>query len=222
MANIELVIFDCDGVLIDSEILSMLLWQERLADIGVSIDRRFFVEHFLGRSLPHVCDVVATEFGVVLSEAFLRDFHVQLEQLFSRKLVATTNIKAVLQGLSVPICVATSSTPERVAQALAVTELDGFFNNTVFTASLVEHGKPAPDLFLYAANKMAVAPERCLVIEDSEAGLMAATSAGMQLCRYVGASHFDGVVQSGYTTLQHWDDFFVQYPSLVSSKEPER
>ena len=166
--NIDLVIFDCDGVLIDSEVLSMQAWNSVLANYDIALTKQYFIENFLGKSMEHVRSKIEEDFALSLTPSLEGEFHTLLFHAFERHLTATSGIIDVLSSLRVPFCVATSSSPERTEKALKSTGLITYFNDRIFTRSLVSRGKPAPDLFLYAANALNCSPRTCLVIEDSQ------------------------------------------------------
>lgn len=189
---IDTIIFDCDGVLIDSEAVSCAVLTEALARLGVVIDVDHFCAHYVGRSFGTVAAEIEGSFGVTLPETFEADYRTALLARFESSLSPTPGIAAVLDDLTLDCCVATSSSPERVARSLAITDLAGWFGERVFTASEVARGKPAPDLFLHAARRMDTVPERCLVIEDSLPGIAAARAAGMAVLRYTGGGHLAG------------------------------
>jgi HAD superfamily hydrolase (TIGR01509 family) len=206
---IELVIFDCDGVLIDSEVISSEVLIQELALLGITIDRAYVRQHFLGRSFPTVARIISERFAMALPTDFEQRYRGALLQRFENDLRPTEGVKEALFGLTLPKCVATSSSPPRVTKSLEITGLREFFGENVFTASLVERGKPFPDLFLYAAQKMSVEPGATLVIEDSLPGIMAAQAAGMAVVGYVGGSHLKGSGIQGVdelVTFDNWKD----------------
>ncbi len=196
MDRIELVIFDCDGVLVDSEALSARQWIRSLARHGVAIDAAHVARHFLGRSFPTVLKAIRQETGVALPEDFEARFREELMASFEAELKIMPGVQAVLDRLAVDFCVATSSTPRRLALSLGYVGLSDLFEGRMTTASEVERGKPAPDIFLRAAAKRGVPPERCLVIEDSAVGVEAALAAGMTVWRFLGGAHFAGAARA--------------------------
>lgn len=187
--EIGLVIFDCDGVLVDSEPLALDVLRETLAARGTTIDPDVAYERFLGRSLSAVCEMLATDYDHEVDAATLDALREALYARFRAELRPAAGIFEALDGINVPVCVASSSHLERLDLTLAVTGLHARFAPHIFSASQVENGKPAPDLFLFAARRMGVPPARCLVIEDSPAGIAAARAAGMAVLGYTGASH---------------------------------
>lgn len=188
----ELVIFDCDGVLVDSEPLAMRVLLAGLAEAGCRLDEAIAYERFLGRSLATVQAIVRDEFGLRLRGEQIERMRHHLFDLFRRELRPVPGIAAALDALPMPRCVASSSQPERIVLSLDVTGLLPRLAPHLFSAAMVERGKPAPDLFLHAAERMAVPPEACLVIEDSPAGIEAARRAGMAVFGFTGGSHARG------------------------------
>ena len=188
-APFQLIIFDCDGVLIDSEIISARMLIAALADRGVRIDLAYVARHFLGRSYPVVMQTIRQDFGLDLPPAFEEDYRERLLEGFRQGLQIIPDVGAVLDGLAAPWCVATSSSPRRAEMSLALVGLWPRVAERLFTASQVARGKPAPDLFLHVAARMGADPARTLVIEDSLTGIEAARAAGMQVWRFTGGSH---------------------------------
>lgn len=189
----ELVIFDCDGVLVDSEPLSMRVLLDTLRTAGLSLDPAIGYDLFLGRSLASIVKTLSEDFGVVLDAAALAEMRQRLYAAFRAELKPMPGIAAMLTALEIPFCVASSSQPERVELSLRATGLWPFFEGRLFSATMVSHGKPAPDLFLLAARVMGYDPAVCLVVEDSPAGISAARAAGMAVLGFTGGSHARGV-----------------------------
>lgn len=187
-----LIIFDCDGVLIDSEAISYQVLTDELALEGIVIDLGAFRRHFLGRSFPVVETEVSRVWSHQLPPEFQSRYLTRLLARFEHQLAAMAGVAEVLADLSVPFCLATSSSPERLRRSLAVTGLAPFFADRIFTAAEVKHGKPAPDLFLYAARRMGIPPADVAVLEDSEPGLVAAVNAGMTVWQFTGGGHMAG------------------------------
>ena len=189
MADVQLVIFDCDGVLVDSEPLAMRVLLEGLAAAGCAIDEATAYERFLGRSLASMQAVVRNELGVELSQEQLEAMRLRLFEVYRQELAPIPGIIETLDRLTLPRCVASSSHSERLRLSLEVTGLLARFAPHLFSASMVARGKPAPDLFLHVAEQMGVAPANCLVVEDSRAGIEAAKRAGMRVFGFVGGGH---------------------------------
>lgn len=185
----ELVIFDCDGVLVDSEPISMAVLVEALAAAGVAMSAADAQARFLGRSLKSMTEILGEEYGLAIDAPFLEAMRQELYARFRRELRPIAGIAETLDGLGIARCVASSSQPERIRLSLSVTGLLTRFEPHIFSATMVAHGKPAPDLFLHAGAAMGVPPDRCLVVEDSPAGIAAAKAAGMRVCAFTGGSH---------------------------------
>lgn len=218
-ANIELIIFDCDGVLVDSEGLSKRVLLQMLAGLGVVASDAYFDQHFLGRSYEAVTASIYNDYGVTLPAAFQQEYQTELLQVFAQELRPTNALTQMLEKLQLPYCVATSSSPNRVDFALKSTNLIHYFEGRIFTASEVKNGKPAPDLFLHAAKKMGIAAQNCLVVEDSQAGIEAGLAANMHVIKYAGASHLVNTapsssdIQNKITIIREWPELFSYIPS---------
>jgi HAD superfamily hydrolase (TIGR01509 family) len=185
----DLIIFDCDGVLVDSELLSCACLSEVLSEFGFELSPERALELFLGRSTAAIAQHYR-ELGRIMPDAFLPRLKSHVLTIFSGSLQPISGIDAVISALRQPFCVASSSDIDRVSLALGVTGLAGYFGDRLYTAQMVKHGKPAPDLFLHAAEKMGSEPSRTLVIEDSVSGVQAAKAAGMTVWGFIGGSHY--------------------------------
>ncbi|WP_347138566.1 HAD-IA family hydrolase [Paracoccus sp. SSK6] len=209
--DIGLIIFDCDGVIADSEVLSASVLIEQLAGLGIGVAPADVRRDFLGRSFPTVAQTIRQRFARPLPDSFEADYRARLLDRFAAELRPTPGILAVLDALQTPACIATSSSPQRVARTLEVLGLADRFAGRVFTASEVRHGKPAPDLFLLAAGRMGCAPADTLVIEDSAPGIAAAQAAGMRVLHYAGGAHLRGtdpmVLPDAVRSFDNWGDF---------------
>lgn len=192
-AETRLVIFDCDGVLVDSEPISVNVLVAAMNDLGVPITESEVYGRFLGKSLATVIETMRNDYHVHAGEEFLERMRVDLYSRFRNELKPIEGIGATIDALHIPCCVASSSQVERIKLSLTVTGLIGKLPH-IFSASMVKNGKPAPDLFLHAAREMQVEPENCVVVEDSPAGIEAAKAAGMRVFAFTGGSHanFEG------------------------------
>jgi HAD superfamily hydrolase (TIGR01509 family) len=186
----DLVIFDCDGVLVDSEMLSAEVLTALLAEHGIKIDLEIFHSDFLGRSFPAASERLRLRTGKTLAANFHELYLARLLPAFEKRLQAMPGVETVLASLSVLKCVASGSNPQRLQTSLRCSGLAPWFGKDVFSGVLVQNAKPAPDLFLLAAKLLNVEPARCLVIEDSEMGLLAGQAAGMTVWQFRGGSHF--------------------------------
>lgn len=192
MTAIKCIIFDCDGVLIDSEVISAQVMIEELALENIEIDFEHFQKNFLGRGFVKVAADIRANYGRAISDDFESRYRAKLMDAFTQDLRPMPGIFELLEQLSLPFCIATSSSPTRVDHSLKLTGLEHHFRNKVFTASQVKNGKPAPDLFLFAAAQMGMSPSDCLIIEDSETGLEAAVRAHIPVWHFTGGSHLRG------------------------------
>lgn len=220
MTPIDLVIFDCDGVLIDSEVISARILIAQLGRVGVHVDFPYVQKHFLGRSWTKVAAEVRISYGLDLDSDFEEQYRSDLLEAFETELQSVHGVETVIDKLGVASCVATSSSPKRARRSLVLTGLSHFFSDRLFTASQVKNGKPAPDLFLFVADAMGVTPSRCLVIEDSMPGIFAAQEAGMPVWRFIGGSHLHGIPRDDLdhggtlTVFDKWTQFFEMAPHL--------
>jgi HAD superfamily hydrolase (TIGR01509 family) len=193
-ATHALVIFDCDGVLVDSEMLSAGVLMSMMKAEGLPISEDIFRSDFLGRSFAAAAARAAQRFGRPLPDGFETRYRNLLLARMAAGLKPMPGVVPLLESVTSAFCLATSSSPQRLAVSLAATGLARFFEGRCFTASDVSLGKPAPDLFLHAAQRMGVEPSRCLVIEDSEMGIRAGLAAGMTVWHFAGGAH----VKAGY------------------------
>ena len=188
-SRFELVIFDCDGVQVDSEPIINQAHAQMLTACGYPITEQNLVERFCGMSDREMLEVIEREWGRALPGSYAEHVGVMIETGFRQSLAPIEGVTKALDALTLPICVASSSTPEQIRQKLKITGLLERFGERLFSATMVVRGKPAPDLFLYAAQQLTTAPDCCLVIEDSPAGIDAALAAGMTAIGFSGGSH---------------------------------
>ena len=183
------VIFDCDGVLVDSEVLAAPILAETLTQLGLPTSARDVDRDFKGRSWEHGLDVIRARRGGAEPWPELRErYRAALFSAFVERLQAVPGVAEVLDALDaagIPRCVASSGDHERIRRGLSVAGLlDRFADGAIFSADDVAHGKPAPDLFLHAARAMGFDPAATVVVEDSTAGVQAAIAAGMRVLGY--------------------------------------
>jgi HAD superfamily hydrolase (TIGR01509 family) len=188
-ANFDLIIFDCDGVLVDSEVISCRAHAETLTRHGYPITADQVFDRFLGRSMRKATLEIEAELGRPLPEDFQTQVYAEIFRSFAASLEATPHIEAALAAIITPVCVASSGPPEKISTSLNHVGLYDRFAPHIFSAVQVSNGKPAPDLFLFAAEQMRTSPAQCLVIEDSVAGVTGALAAGMTVFGYHGGSH---------------------------------
>ncbi|MFG3125802.1 HAD family hydrolase [Streptomyces sp. NPDC048201] len=181
----DLILFDNDGVLVDSEPISNRHLAAYLTELGHPTTYEDSVRDYMGAALHRVHDLVLERTGERLPADFDDVFHTRVFTAFERELRPVAGVEGVLEKLAadgVPYCVASSGSHERIRVGHRATGLDRWFgDDRIFSSQDVGRGKPDPDLFLYAAERMGVAPERCLVVEDSPLGVRAAVAAGMDV-----------------------------------------
>lgn len=216
--NSSLVIFDCDGVLVDSEPISIAVLREVIAGAGHEIDEAEAYRLFLGRSMTTISATVAERLGLCFTPEHLEAIRSQLFARFRAELRAIAGIRDALLTIPNQRCVASSSRPERIRLSLEVAGLLDLLEPAIYSATMVKRGKPAPDLFLHAAREMAVEPSACIVVEDSPAGIEAAKAAGMRVFAFAGGSHAGpGALREAFAALEPdlvFDDM-RQLPFLI-------
>ena len=183
---IRLVIFDCDGVLVDSERIAVRVDVVVLAQLGWAMTEADVVERFMGRTDAYMVSQIEAHLGRPLPASWEEPFQHLYREAFEAELEPVPGILEALDGIVIPTCVASSGRPERIRYTLGLTGLYTRFVGRIFSASEVAHGKPAPDLFLHAANRLGVRPADCAVVEDSRYGVEAARAAGMRAFGYAG------------------------------------
>jgi HAD superfamily hydrolase (TIGR01509 family) len=188
-AKVDLVIFDCDGVLVDSELISCRAHSQMLTRHGYPITADQVLDRFLGVSDREARLIVEAELGRSLPGDFETQVKQATLQFYEGDLHAISNVGEAIAAIGLKKCVASSGTPEKIRHGLTRAGLYDVLAPHIFSATQVKRGKPAPDLFLYAADRMQVPPERCLVIEDSIPGVTGALAAGMIVLGFHGGSH---------------------------------
>jgi HAD superfamily hydrolase (TIGR01509 family) len=190
--KVRLVVFDCDGVLVDSETLACGVEARALTAFGYPITGEEVARRYAGLSDADMRRAVEREIGRALPPDYPERCKAALEEAFRRELKPVAGIPEVIDAVTAADlgrCVASSSAPERLKLALTITGLWEKFAPNVFSAKMVARGKPAPDLFLFAAGRMGVDPAACLVVEDSVPGVQAARAAGMTAVGFAGGGH---------------------------------
>jgi HAD superfamily hydrolase (TIGR01509 family) len=193
---VELVIFDCDGVLVDSERLAVRVDVAMLAELGWDLTEADVVERFVGRSDGDMRRDIEAHLGRELPDDWDGSFAQAYRDTFAAELTAVDGVEAALDAIGLPQCVASSGSHDKMRFTLGLTGLYERFDGRIFSGDEVDRGKPAPDLFLHAAARLGAAPEACVVVEDSRYGVAAARAAGMRSFGYVGGltppEHLEG------------------------------
>ena len=184
-----LTIFDCDGVLIDSELIALDVLSQMMGEFGVPMSVGACQDAFMGMHNADIIKAIETRIGRALPAAEGSRMRLRMIERLKVELQPVVGVAEALRQLHGARCVASSSDRERIALTLRLTGLDGFFGDHIFSGTEVPRGKPAPDLFLLAAKTMGLAPADCVVVEDAVAGVRAGIAAGMRVVGFTGGSH---------------------------------
>jgi HAD superfamily hydrolase (TIGR01509 family) len=217
----DVVIFDCDGVLVDSELIFARVLAECLIAVNFPTTIDEAITLGFGKNRVTLSAAVAAQFGRALPDTFFDTFAVRSAAAFERELSPMAGIEDLLAALPMPRCVASNGRLDRVRQRLALTGLLPFFDPHVFSASQVAFGKPAPDLFLFAAEQLGARPGDCTVVEDSVPGVEAAIAAQIHVVGFCGGSHCpddhaDRLIAAGCSRV------FAKMPDLAAFLREER
>jgi HAD superfamily hydrolase (TIGR01509 family) len=215
----DLIIFDCDGVLVDSEVISCRVHAEVLTRYGYPITADDVHRRFLGRTARDAALEIEREVGRPLADSYDLDRRTTLLAALADTVEAIPHLHDALDAIDTPICVASSAAHDKMLTTLTRTKLYQRFAPNIFSGTQVRYGKPAPDLFLLAAKEMATQPERCLVIEDSVPGVTGARAAGMTVLGFHGGSHCrmgDDAALRAAGSVATFDDM-RQLPDLIAS-----
>jgi HAD superfamily hydrolase (TIGR01509 family) len=206
----QLVIFDCDGVLVDTERLTVGLEARLLTELGWPHTEEEVVARWMGRTSAAQLAEIGERLGPDVADRFDELATTQLHEAFERELEAVDGVAVLLDHLDrrrVASCVASSGTHERIRRTLGITGLLDRFDGRIFSSSDVEHGKPAPDLFLHAASAMCAPPSGCAVVEDSVYGVQAGVAAGMTVHGFAGGlASADALADAGALLFERMTD----------------
>ncbi|WP_062205224.1 HAD family phosphatase [Aureimonas sp. AU12] len=216
MADFDLIIFDCDGVLVDSEILARRAVQSVFRKAGIEVTASM-VDEVVGKKFADLLSGLEERTGKPLPAEYHPMFWSETKALFTAHLAPVLGVIDFLEESDAPRCVASSSDHQRIRHSLSVCDLERFFpEGSIFSSHDVAHGKPAPDLVLHAARQMGAAPERCLVIEDSRFGILGAKAAGMTAYGFLGGAHLLANTGEALRTAgadfvaRSWDEIAIQ------------
>jgi len=224
LVNFDLVIFDCDGVLVDSEFVACRAHAETLTRHGYPITPDQVLDRFLGVSDREARQTVEAELGRSLPDDFESQVKQATLQFYAGELRAISFVGEAIEAIGLPHCVASSGTPEKIRHGLICAGLYDRLAPNLFSAAQVKRGKPAPDLFLLAAERMQASSQRCLVIEDSVPGIIGARAAGMTVLGFHGGSHCRpgyGDTLRAAGAVMTFDDM-RQLPDLIEQIDQER
>jgi HAD superfamily hydrolase (TIGR01509 family) len=197
MPRFDLVIFDCDGVVVDSERISHDVFGAFMRSLGASLSEEEMHERFLGRRLAECLAVVEELTGRPVPPGALERYLAERDRVLREQVEPVAGIRDVLEGLTIPYCIASSGGHDKMRITLGTTKLLPLFEGRIFSANDVPRGKPAPDIFLLAAERMGVAPARCVVIEDSVNGVLAGCAAGMTVLGFAGLTATEKLSEAG-------------------------
>lgn len=219
--NIKLIIFDCDGVLIDSEIISANVMSQQFHKLGINISSEYIQNNFIGHSYIKVKEKILERFNIILEDNFEEEYRIELLKAFDTELNIIPGIENILQNLNIAKCVATSSSNIRAEKSLTTVGIYKYLKNNIFSAyNLGPRGKPKPDIYLNSAKYFNIEPENVLVIEDSLLGIQGAIKAGMKTWHFTGATHMKlWDTKHKYTfepdfVFDDMNDFFTYLPHL--------
>lgn len=211
--SFELVIFDCDGVLVDSEMITNRVFAAMLNDLGIPVSIEDMFERFVGRSMPQCLEIITGLLDGPVPEGFVEEYYARSRAALKQELKAVPDIETVLSTLKIPYCVASSGTHEKMQTTLGVTGLLPKFIGRMYSVTEVARSKPFPDVFLHAARQQAAAPGACAVIEDTPTGVRAGVAAGMRVFGYCARSPKHRLIEAGaHHTFEHMRDL----PELLS------
>lgn len=214
MSSLPTVIFDCDGVLVDSERLCHTVLQEILAEYGKELSLQETLDHFMGTSKERCLSVLASIIGRPVPPDFLSVFQDRTFEAFSKDLVPVHGVPEVIAALQSPYCVASNGPHEKMRFTLGQTGLLRHFEGRLFSAEDVARPKPAPDLFLHAASSMNARPHSCVVVEDSPTGVTAAKAAGMRVLGYAAMGQEAKLLAAG---VDHLLSAMAELPNVLQA-----
>jgi HAD superfamily hydrolase (TIGR01509 family) len=207
---VELVIFDCDGVLVDSDRISLRVQAEWIRELGLEMTYEDCVREFLGLGMPDTLRILVERLGRPLPRGWEADLAEAVREAFQEELEPVEGVVGALEEIDLPTCIASSGSHRKMEMTLGLTGLRDRFEGRIYSGEEVRCGKPAPDLFLHAATSMGVAPERCVVIEDSPFGVTAARAANMAVLGYA-PTHGHRLESRGASTFESMQDL----PALI-------
>ena len=207
-----LVIFDCDGVLVDSEPITNRVFAKMLNELGIAISVEDMFEQFVGRSMPQCLEIVTKLLGRPVPRPFIEEYQTRTATALKAELRAVPDIETVLAAMRIPYCVASSGTHEKMHTTLGITGLLPRFRGKMYSVTEVAQSKPFPDVFLHAARQHGVMPADCAVIEDTPTGVRAGVAAGMTVFGYCALTPKQRLIEAG---AHHTFERMRDLPSLI-------
>ena len=207
-----LVIFDCDGVLVDSELITNRVFAGMLNELGIAVTLDDMFERFVGRSMPQCLEIITKMLGCPVPQHFVEEYQTRSTTALRSQLKAVPDIETVLAAMRVPYCVASSGTHEKMQTTLGLTGLLPQFRGKMYSVTEVARSKPFPDVFLYAARRQGIAPADCAVIEDTPTGVRAGVAAGMTVFGYCALTPKQRLIEAG---AHHTFERMRELPGLI-------
>ncbi|HEY2465137.1 MAG TPA: HAD family hydrolase [Steroidobacteraceae bacterium] len=207
-----LVIFDCDGVLVDSELITNRVFAQMLHELGIAVSLEDMFERFVGRSTPQCVEIVTKMLGRPVPQYFVEEYHTRSTAALKSELKAVPDIETILAAMRIPYCVASSGSHEKMHTTLGITGLLPQFRGKMYSVTEVARSKPFPDVFLHAARQQGVMPADCAVIEDTPTGVRAGVAAGMTVFGYCGLTPKQHLIEAG---AHHTFDRMRDLPGLI-------
>ncbi|WP_027138444.1 HAD family hydrolase [Gaetbulibacter saemankumensis] len=206
MKKYKCIIFDCDGVLVDTEVTSNQLLVEMANDYGANIDLDYAMKHFKGSHFRDCLKLIKTLVTKSVSETFEQDYRTELDKRFKDTVKPIKGIKNVIEKLDVSFCVASSGTDEKIRLNLGLVGLLDAFEGKIFSCYTIQKWKPDPDIFLLAAKTMGYSPENCLVVEDSKLGVQGALNGGFDVYGYTEHDYYNELEGLATKTFSKMED----------------
>jgi HAD superfamily hydrolase (TIGR01509 family) len=197
MKRFGLVIFDCDGVLVDSELITNRVFAQMLNELGIALTLEDMFERFVGRSMPQCLEIITQLLGRPVPQQFVTEYQARSAAALRAELKTVPGIETVLATIRTPYCVASSGTHEKMQTTLGITGLLPQFRGKMYSVTEVAHSKPFPDVFLHAARQQGVLPADCAVIEDTPTGVRAGVAAGMTVFGYCALTPKQRLIEAG-------------------------
>jgi HAD superfamily hydrolase (TIGR01509 family) len=208
-----LVIFDCDGVLVDSELITNRVFARMLNELGIAVTLEDMFEQFVGRSMPQCLVLITQMLGHPVPQHFVDEYQTRSATALRSELKAVADIETVLAAIPMPYCVASSGTHEKMQTTLGITGLLPKFRGKMYSVTEVAQSKPFPDVFLHAARQQGVVPAQCAVIEDTPTGVRAGVAAGMTVFGYCALTPKQRLIEAG---AHHTFERMRDLPRLLS------
>ena len=200
----KLIIFDCDGVLVDSERLSNQVFCQILNGYGLELTLDDMFEIFVGNTMNRCIQIITDMLGHSPPDSFETTYRTQVADVFKTDLKAVDGVEDIIINLNIPFCIASSGSHEKMKTTLGVTGLSQYFTSNIYSTRDVARAKPYPDVYLHAAEQMGFTPTECLVVEDSVLGVQAAKAAGMTVIGYTSSMSSEKLLAAGANlTIEH-------------------